>query len=150
MIRGCFCQMLNTNRIAMLTVLTKRFRNIQITLGRREDLKDSRGSGWIQMGSELLMGPKGNHISTSSTDVVPLCLWKFSPSCSGHNCGALLGSTALCSGFENGETETDANANSHSHKVKMVTKNTKALEHVSKLQQMKTPSPEQKPNPVTC
>lgn len=39
MIRDGLCQMLNTNRIAMITVLAKRFRNIQITLGRREDLK---------------------------------------------------------------------------------------------------------------
>lgn len=44
MIRDCLCQVLNTNRIEMITALAKRFRNIQITLGRREDLKDSRES----------------------------------------------------------------------------------------------------------
>lgn len=44
MIRDYLCQMLSTNRIAMITALAKRFRNIQITWGRREDSKDSRGS----------------------------------------------------------------------------------------------------------
>lgn len=44
MIRDCLCQMLNTNRIAMITALAKRFRNVQMTLGRREDLKDTRES----------------------------------------------------------------------------------------------------------
>lgn len=39
MIRDCLCQMLNTDRIAMITALARRFRNIQITLGRSEGLK---------------------------------------------------------------------------------------------------------------
>lgn len=39
MIRDCLCQMLNIDRIAMITALARRFRNIQITLGRSEGLK---------------------------------------------------------------------------------------------------------------
>lgn len=53
--------MLNTDRIAMITALAKRFRNTQISLGRREDSKHSRVH--IQMGSELSVGPKEDRIS---------------------------------------------------------------------------------------
>lgn len=79
MIRDCLCQMLNTNRIAMITALAKRFRNIQITLGRREDLTDSRQScrsTWIL---SSWWDPKEIAFPTGSPGVAPVCLWKLCP-----------------------------------------------------------------------
>lgn len=151
MIRDCLCQVLNTNRIAMITALVKRFRNIQITLGRREDLKDSRESCWIQLGSELLVGLKGNRISHwfhwGCFNSLPL---EALPHHRTYTTTVLFFSMALCPGFENWETETHPNANSHSHKVKLIKRNTKTVEHVNKPQQINTPPPQWKLNPVTC
>lgn len=102
------------------------------------------------MGSELLVGPKGNCISHWfhwSCTSLPL---EALPHHHTYTAAVLSSSTALCPGFENWETETDPNANSHSHKVKIITRNTKTLEHVNKPQQMKTPSPQWKLNLVMC
>lgn len=79
MIRDCLYQKLNTNRIAMITALAKRFRKIQITSGRKEDSKAAEGVVRSKRVQSCQWDPKEIMFPTSNTEVVPVCLWKLSP-----------------------------------------------------------------------
>lgn len=66
--------MLNTDRIAMITALAKRFRNIQITLGRSKRLKQQQKEqldpdGFRDLGGTLRSShfPLGLYLSASGS-----------------------------------------------------------------------------------